>query len=76
MTEIRPTDDDWMGFPDLAKITGKSIETLYNEHSRGDDFPDSYRFKGRIRFRRSHVDAWIEKQRKRAAAAQLAEAAG
>lgn len=74
MTEIRPTDDDWMGLADLARITGKSIETLYNERSRGEDFPKTYRFGGRVRFRRSHVDAWIERQGERARGAQLATA--
>ncbi len=60
---LRPTDDEWMGLAEFAVIVGKTIDTIYNERSKGADFPDWYGFGKKIRMRRSHVDEWVEKHR-------------
>jgi predicted DNA-binding transcriptional regulator AlpA len=71
-TTIRPTDDEWMGLSEFAAIVGKTIDTIYNERARGADFPDWYQFGKKVRLRRSHVDAWIERKRHQSATALLA----
>lgn len=71
MNTIRPTDDEWMSATEFAAIVGKKIGSIYNEIERGDDLPPYYKFKLKIRFRRSDVDQWLEKFRRVPAAVQL-----
>jgi predicted DNA-binding transcriptional regulator AlpA len=76
---IRPTDDEWMDMRDVARILLKNPDTIRNERSRGahlnGEHPPSYKFGGRIRYRKSEVDAWIEAQREAPPSAKQPSAA-
>jgi len=72
MSDIRPSADEWMSLAEFGAIVGKKISTLYNERSRGLDFPVSYVFsKKTVRLRRSDVDTWLEKRRRITSREQL-----
>ncbi len=73
MTAVRPSDDEWLSLAQYARIVGKAPGSIYNEIARGDDMPPYYRFRQYIRFKKSDVDAWLEKFRRVTASAQLAE---
>jgi predicted DNA-binding transcriptional regulator AlpA len=57
MTAANP---DLMSLSETAAYLGWSPSTLYNRRYRGDDLPPAYRLGGRVVFRRSEVDAWID----------------
>lgn len=65
---------EWIGLPEFCGITGYEIGTVYNKLSRGKDLPVYYKVGKNIRFKMSDVDAWLEKQRRVTAEAQLQSA--
>jgi predicted DNA-binding transcriptional regulator AlpA len=62
---------EWIGLPELCAITGWKIGTAYNRISRGLDMPLYHKTGKNVRFKMSDVDAWLEKQQRMTAAAQL-----
>lgn len=70
---VRPCDDEWLSLAQYARLVGKAPGTIYNEIALGKDLPDHFKFAQYIRFKKSDVDAWLEKHRRRSASVQLAE---
>ena len=70
---VRPSEDEWLSLAQFARIVGKAPGSIYNEIAQGKDLPDHFKFAQYIRFKKSDVDAWLEKHRRRSASAQLAE---
>ena len=70
---VRPCDDEWLSLAQFARIVGKAPGSIYNEIARGEDLPTVYKFKQYIRFRKSHVDAWLEQHGRVTAAVRLAQ---
>lgn len=57
-----PADEPLKTAAEVAAYLGVSLQTLYDwrKHDRG---PRGYRVGGRIQFRMSEVNAWLEQQR-------------
>ena len=51
-----------MSATEVAEFLGISVNTLYQLRYRGDSLPRGYRVGGRIKYRRSDVEAWLEQQ--------------
>jgi predicted DNA-binding transcriptional regulator AlpA len=66
---------EWIGLHELCGITGWKINTVYNKLSKGMDLPVYYKVGQNIRFKMSDVDAWLERQRRITADAQLQQPA-
>lgn len=62
---------EWIGLPELCAITGWKIDTVYNKLSQGRDLPVYYKVGKNVRFKMTDVNAWLEKQRRVSAEAQL-----
>src|SRR5690348_12885941 len=58
---VRSSDDEWLSLAQFARIVGKAPGSIYNEIARGEDLPPYFKFKQYIRFKKSDVDAWIER---------------
>ena len=67
--------ETWMDTEDVCAITGHAVNTFEGGRSRGADLPPHYKFRRRVRYKLSDVEAWIEARRVVPAAAQLRAAA-
>lgn len=54
----QPLDIELMKVEDVAKILKVSVGSLYNMHSKGEG-PPAFKIGGRLRWRKSAVEAWI-----------------
>jgi predicted DNA-binding transcriptional regulator AlpA len=53
--------DPLLTLPQVSELTGLAHQTLYGLRSRGEG-PPSFRVAGRIRYRQSAVEAWLQAQ--------------
>lgn len=51
-------NDELLSPAELADVLGISVHTLYNWRVRGEG-PPGFRVGGRVRYRRSAVEAWL-----------------
>lgn len=58
-----------LSLSECAELLGLSAVSLYNLRHVGADLPPSYKYAGRVRYRRSDVLAWLETQREQPRAA-------
>jgi excisionase family DNA binding protein len=56
-----PVPVEWIGIEDLARELGVPVKTIYAWRYRG-IAPRGATFGRHVRFRRSDVDAWIERR--------------
>jgi predicted DNA-binding transcriptional regulator AlpA len=68
------TVDRLLALPQVSDLTGLARQTLYGLRSRGEG-PPSFLVAGRIRYRESAVQAWLDAQ-ERAEQDRLARIAG
>ena len=54
-------DDQILSLPQVSQMTGLAKQSLYALRSRGEG-PPSFLIQGRIRYRKSAVEAWIAEQ--------------
>lgn len=54
-------DDEWIGVNDLARELGLPVRTIYAWRAKRQG-PRAATFGKHLRFRRSDVDSWIERQ--------------
>jgi predicted DNA-binding transcriptional regulator AlpA len=64
-------DEDFLGPQDLCKITGWKVGTVHNRLSKGEDLPEYVKVGKNVRFPKSAVEAWLQKNLRVPAAVQL-----
>jgi excisionase family DNA binding protein len=57
----RGSGPEWLSLKQIADELGLALRTIYNRRNRGDG-PRAYRIGGKVRVKRSDLDAWLESQ--------------
>lgn len=58
-------DDEWLSTDQLCKITGHAKNTIEGQRSRGKTYGLAhYVVAGKVRYRRSEVEAWLKSCRR------------
>lgn len=70
---VQAGSDEWMDTDDVCRITGHERNTIEGWRTRGVG-PVYYKFGHLVRYKRSDIDAWIEKHRRVPSSVQLENA--